>query len=424
MRPGRLRHPDRRCAFPTGKPDRAHLLLGYAVRVANGGVRVGVDVTPLLGQRTGVGQFVHSLVEGFADSTDVTLRRYCITARGWRSGGAQSSQRAPMPARPLRELWRRSNLPSIEWWTGPLDVVHGTNFVVPPSKQAVQLVSDLTTIRFPELCTPDTLQYPGLLKRAIARGAHIHTDSAFVAAEVIERFAIDPAKVHTIHLSVPNVVFGSSGDGDASDRSAKTVRTAETAEVEREAVGLTDKKTGAPYILAIGTIEPRKDYPSLLRAFASVATANPEIRLLIVGQTGWGESAFNQALAQLPKEVRARIDRKGYVAEVERTRLLRGAALLVYPSVYEGFGLPPLEAMGAGIPVVATTAGSLPEVLGDGALLVSPGDHEALAEAMQRVLMDSSVSVDLVRKGFERVAKFSPETMIDSFTQLYRALAP
>ncbi len=400
------------------------------MRVANGGVRVGVDVTPLLGQRTGVGQFVNSLIEGFPDSPDgndsihdrdngdVTLQRYCVTARGWRSGGARPSQRAPMPARPLRELWRRSNLAPIEWWTGPLDVVHGTNFVVPPAKRAVQLVSvhDLTTIRFSELCTPDTLQYPGLLKRAIARGAHIHTDSAFVAAEVIEHFAIDPVKVHTIHLSVPNAVLGGSVDADNSYRSANTLQT--------QAAGTAEKATGAPYVLAIGTIEPRKDYPSLLLAFAHLAYTNPDLRLLIVGQSGWGEPAFNHALAQLPKELRARIDRKGYVAEVDRTRLLRGAALLAYPSVYEGFGLPPLEAMAAGVPVVATAAGSLPEVLGDGALLVPPGDHVALAEAMQRVLTEPAFCAELVLKGSQRVANFSPETMINNFTQLYRSLAP
>jgi glycosyltransferase involved in cell wall biosynthesis len=371
------------------------------VAVANGVVRVGVDVTPLLGRRTGVGQFVTSLVEVFANHRAVALKPYSVTARGWRSPEVETSQRWPMPARPLRELWRRTNVAPIEWWTGPLDVVHGTNFVVPPSKRAVQLVSvhDMTTVRFPELCTRDTLQYPGLLRRAIARGAHVHTDSAFVAAEVVEHFAIDPAKIHTIHLCLP---------------------------VESQAAGHEVRKPslqGPPYLLAIGTIEPRKDYPSLLRAFALLAPSHHDLRLLIVGQTGWGEQAFSEALAQLPKEVSARIDRRGFVDDRERTNLLLGASLLVYPSVYEGFGLPPLEAMAAGVPVVATTAGSLPEILGDAALLVASGDHAALAEAIQRVLTDSDLAANLVEKGLVRAKNFSIEAMISRFTRLYQDLS-
>jgi glycosyltransferase involved in cell wall biosynthesis len=363
-------------------------------------VRVGVDVTPLLGRRTGVGQFVASLIEGFANNGAVALKPYSVTARGWRSRELETSQRWPMPARPLRELWRRTNAAPIEWWTGPLDVVHGTNFVVPPSKRAVQLVSvhDMSTVRFPELCTRDTLQYPGLLRRAIARGAHVHTDSAFVATEVVEHFAIDPAKVHTIHLGLP-ALGAAAGE-----------------------MFTTPSHKGPPYLLAIGTIEPRKDYPSLLRAFGLVAPSHPDLRLLIVGQTGWGEQAFAEALAQLPKEVSARIDRRGFVDDRERNNLLQGASLLLYPSVYEGFGLPPLEAMAAGIPVVATTAGSLPEILGDAALLVVPGDHVALAEAIQRVLMDSVLSSGLVEKGILRAADFTVDAMTHDFTRLYQDL--
>ena len=370
--------------------------------MANGVVRVGVDVTPLLGRRTGVGQFVSSLVEGFADSSAVELYRYSVTARGWQSPEANTSQRWPMPARPLRELWRRTNAAPIEWWTGAVDVVHGTNFVVPPSKRAVQLVSvhDMTTVRFPELCTADTLQYPALLERAIARGAHVHTDSAFVAAEVVEHFRIDPLKVHTIHLGLPVNALRVDRDSTPPSRSPEV----------------------PPYALAIGTIEPRKDYPSLLRAFALLASSDLHLRLLIVGQMGWGEQAFSEALAQVPEAVRARIECRGFVDEQQRIRLLRGASLLVYPSVYEGFGLPPLEAMAAGIPVVATTAGSLPEILGDAALLVAPGDHRALAEAMLSVRVDTRFSEDLVRNGYHRAALFTLEAMIEDFSRLYREL--
>jgi glycosyltransferase involved in cell wall biosynthesis len=371
----------------------------YAVRVANRAVRVGVDVTPLLGSRTGVGQFVGTLVDGFTGDAAVELCPFTVSARGWRSTSGKTSQRWPMPARPLRALWRKSNLPPIEWWTGSLDVVHGTNFVVPPSKRAVQLVSvhDMTTVRFPELCTPDTLQYPGLIARAVARGAHIHTDSVFVANEVIDHFAIERARVHTIHLGLP------------AKRAVISPCT------QREAVVGDESR----YVLAIGTVEPRKDYPTLLRAFGLLAANDPDLRLVIVGQSGWGERAFGEALALLPSKLSARIDRLGFVDEPERIRLLAGASLLVYPSVYEGFGLPPLEAMAAGIPVVATAVGSLPEVLGVGARFVPPANAEELAEAIHCVLSDSTIRAGLVSRGFEKAAQYTTNSMISRFSNLY-----
>ena len=374
----------------------------YAVRVANRAVRVGVDVTPLLGSRTGVGQFVGTLVDGFAGNAAVELCPFTVSVRGWRSTSGKTSQRWPMPARPLRALWRKSNLAPIEWWTGSLNVVHGTNFVVPPSKQAVQLVSvhDMAAVRFPKLCTPDTLQYPGLIARAVARGAHIHTDSVFVANEVIDHFAIEPARVHTIHLGLPPkshavnpCIPKHAGVGDA-----------------------------APYVLAVGTVEPRKDYPTLLRAFGLLAANDPDLRLVIVGQSGWGERAFGEALALLPPKVSARIDRLGFVDERERIRLLAGASLLVYPSVYEGFGLPPLEAMAAGVPVVATAVGSLPEILGDGARFVPPARVDELAEAILCVHSDSVVRAGLVSRGHQRAARYTTKAMIDGFSSLYSQL--
>ncbi len=139
------------------------------------------------------------------------------------------------------------------------------------------------------------------------------------------------------------------------------------------------------YLLAVGTVEPRKDLPLLVDAFdllESGSSGEPGLRLVIAGPDGWGADALTSAIARSP--VRDRIVRLGWVSDDQRVALLRGAAAMVFPSVYEGFGLPPLDAMATGTPVVATAAGAVPEVVGDAAVLVPPGDADALAEAIQR----------------------------------------
>jgi pimeloyl-ACP methyl ester carboxylesterase len=143
-------------------------------------LRVAVDTVPLLGPRTGIGMFTAALVEGLLERDDVEFRPWLASlwGRRWAKGIPGDVSRLPMPARTLRRVWLRSNRPALETWTGPVDVAHGTNYVVPPTRRAARLVSvhDLTPIRFPAMSTADTLQYPALLRRALATGAHAHTD--------------------------------------------------------------------------------------------------------------------------------------------------------------------------------------------------------------------------------------------------------
>ncbi len=154
-----------------------------------------------------------------------------------------------MPARPLHALWRRRDGPPLEWFIGTTDVVHGTNFLVPPTHRAAALVSvhDLTPLHHPELCNEATLAYPGLIGRALGRGAWVHTDSAFVAGEVVEAFGADPGRVRVVHPGVPDLP-------------------APTATETAAALARIPPGTGR-YCLAIGTAEPRKDLPGLVRAF-------------------------------------------------------------------------------------------------------------------------------------------------------------
>jgi glycosyltransferase involved in cell wall biosynthesis len=354
-------------------------------------LRVAIDTTPLIGARTGIGQFTAGLVDALAvRRDDVEIVPFEMTWRG-RTPGAK-----PLPARPMREVWRRSDRPPIEWWTGPVDVVHGTNYIVPPTKRASRLASvhDLTAVRFPELCTADTKQYPAFVQRAMRGGAHLHCDSQFIADEVIAWAKVDPARVHVVYPGIPAAPIVGAKSHD-----------------------------GPPYVLVLGTIEPRKDHGTLLRAFAELASSDPDLRLVVAGADGWGTASYETTLAALPATVRVRIDRHRDVDDAERDRLVAGARVLAYPSIYEGFGFPPLEAMSAGVPVVATKAGSLPEVLGDATSLVAVGDAAELAQQLLRAHTDEAWRADLITRGRTRAATFTWQRCAAEMVDVYRSLA-
>jgi glycosyltransferase involved in cell wall biosynthesis len=316
--------------------------------------------------------------------------------------GVGAVQRA-MPARPLTALWGRADLPPVEWFVGAVDVVHGTNFVVPPTRRAAQVVSvhDLTPLRHPELCNAATLAYPNLIARALRRGAWVHTDSAFVADEVVDAFGAPRDRVRTVWPGIPEL---------------PDVTAAEVAETRRRVL---PPETGS-YCLAVGTAEPRKDLPGLVRAFGATA-AGRDWSLVLAGPPGWGEEAVIRAIDSSAR--RARIVRTGWVDDRDLAALVVGADVLAYPSLYEGFGFPPLQAMRRGVPVVATRAGSLLEVLGDGALLVDPGDEDALSAALDACLVDTELRARLVSAGRRQAERYSWEQCGAGLESLYREAA-
>ena len=361
---------------------------------------VAIDATPLLGERTGIGVAVSGMVRELATRPDVALVGYGLTARGWAQMGAAlpigvRPSRGPMPAAALLRLWERLDHPPVEWWSGRVDVVHGTNFVVPPSRRAARLVSvwDLTAVRYPDMCTPTSRRYPTLIRRAIEQGAWVHTGSRWVATEIVEHFGIDPARVRVIPPGLEGATLSDLPD-------------------------LPDP-TAPPYLLGLGTVEPRKDFPGLVAAFDRLAADHRDLELHLAGPPGWGQDDLERAIARMAHGDRVR--RLGWVDDVGP--VLAGASVFVYPSRYEGFGLPPLEAMRVGVPVVATSVGSLPEVLGDAALLVPAGDPAALADAVHQVLTDESLRARLVGAGRRRVAAYSWQAAGDALVAVYRDLS-
>jgi glycosyltransferase involved in cell wall biosynthesis len=366
-------------------------------------LRVAVDAIPVLDERTGVGQFTAQLLHGLATRDDLETIGYAVTY----TGREQFAELVPpgirpatswVPARVAHAAWRRVPWPTIEHWTGRVDVVHATNFVAPPTRaRVVVTVHDLAFATMPELCRPETRSYGPLLRRALARGAVVHAVSDYVSEAVREHFAVPEDRVTRIYEGAAPMM--AAGDPAVGQRLAGSPR----------------------YVLAIGTIEPRKNLPRLVRAFDVVADGRTDTQLVVAGPDGWGTSAFAAAVAATSAPERVR--RLGYVTDQQRADLLAGASALAYPSLDEGFGHPPLEAMAAGVPVVAARAGALPEVTGDAAVLVDPTDDDALADALTRVLDDEALRTELIARGRARVDEFPWSRCIDELAGLYHRVA-
>lgn len=319
-------------------------------------MRVGLDCTPLLGQRTGIGRYTQSLLGALAGGPDeLVATAFTLRGRGGLSvPGGVAVRARPLPARGLQEAWARTELPPVEWLTGRLDVFHATNFVLPPLRRArgVVTVHDLAFLRMTETVSAASARYRALVPRSIRRASVVLTPSEAVADAVRETYAPTVPVVAVPHGVAP-AWAAAQPPSDAL----------------RAHLGLPSS-----YVLFVGTLEPRKDVRTLLAAHRLLPDAPP---LVLVGPPGWGEQ-LDVSGALTP----------GYLDEDDLRAVVAGASALVLPSRDEGFGLPLLEAMAAGTPVVASDLPVLREVGGDLATYAPVGDAEGFAEALRAVLAD------------------------------------
>jgi glycosyltransferase involved in cell wall biosynthesis len=357
-------------------------------------LRVAFDVGPLAGPRTGVGHAVAAMRDSLAAVEDLELVEYLVS---FRSTPPPGTRRLPVPALLTNRLWAIADRPRVDRLVGRPDVVHGTNYVVPPSRvPQVVSVYDCWFLRNPAQAGADVHRAGRVLRRAIARGATVHASSAATAAELSDLFP--GCRVETILLAALPV------PEPAPDPPLPV---------------LADR----PYIAAIGTLERRKNLPALVEAFGLLAAERDEIMLVLAGADGDDRQAVNAAIDQLDPATAQRVVMTGRVDEAARSWLIRNAAVLAYPSLDEGFGFPLLDAMQVGVPIVASNRGSIPEICGSAGLLSNPDDAAGIAGNLVQAAFDDAVRARLRAAAATQLAAFSWQRCAADLAALYRRLA-
>lgn len=360
-------------------------------------VRIGLNAVPILSPLTGVGQYTYRLI---------TELQQVLPQRPWLFYGTdwgQEIRTAAAPgARGLNNAIKRfvphphlvtRFLKQARFSTGArkhaIDLYHEPAFLAYRFRgPTIVTVHDLSWIRHPETHPGERLRemnrfMPGVIDRA----AHILVDSEFVRQEVMGYYGVPGDRVTTVLLGVGQE-FQPRGEAECLPVLAR--------------FGLQYRR----YQLAVGTLEPRKNLSTVIEAFSMLPDAvRKQFPLVIAGLKGWGMESLPERLAGMMS--RGEVRMLGYVAQDELPAIYAGAQLLAYPSLYEGFGLPPLEAMACGVPVIASRRASLPEVVGEAGLMVEPLDTEAIARNMQVLIEDAALHATLSRAGRERAQMFT-----------------
>jgi glycosyltransferase involved in cell wall biosynthesis len=367
---------------------------------------VAFDVTPLLTFRTGIGQSVQetwAALNGLDPGPD--LIPYALGLRAKVNGAGLPAGIRPVraPTRLLLAMWSRSDHPGLNRSFRGADVVHATNYVIPPTRiPTLATINDVGFVLDPGSADSVVGTFPALLRRALARGAYVHVTTHQVAAEVDEHFGpglISSGRITVVPFGIPPVPSG----GPLPASLAAQVK--------------------APYVLAVGRHEPRKNLPRLVHAFGEVAREEADLLLVIAGPDGRGTPALTASIADLAPDLRNRVRSVGPVPPAALGTLLAGATALAYPSLYEGFGFPPLEAMTVGVPVLVGRGGAVSEVTGPAAEQVDPLDVSDLAAGLRRVVFDQERRAELIASGRRHAATYTWERTARGFAELYERLA-
>ena len=361
-------------------------------------MRILVDYRPALRARTGVGEYMHQLVRAYARATrdEVT-----IFTSSWKDRPAAGLAAAlgvhvvdrRIPVRVLNYLWHRGGWPPIETVAGRYDVVHAPHPLLIPARHAAQVITihDLFFLSDPERTRGEIRRdYPALAASHARRAHAVVTSTEYGRGLVTQQLGVPADRVYVCRPGAP--AWRSLGRAPNIPRGG--------------------------CVLFVGTLEPRKNVGALLDAYARLRQRRPSAPPLVIAGRATPEAAgWLRRIAEPP--LAGHVRHLGYVPDEEREALYASARVLVLPSLDEGFGLTVLEAMSAGIPVVASNRGSLPEVTGGAATLLDPTDVDGLAAALEQIVEDDGVAADRARAGLAQAATFTWDAAAATLRQAY-----
>jgi glycosyltransferase involved in cell wall biosynthesis len=372
---------------------------------------ITIDYTPAYEQGGGIGRYVRELVNALANQQPDDYRYKLFVAGGtalpplphpdfrW-----QSTRLTP---KWLARIWHRARIPlPVEALVGSTALYHATDFTLPPTlprTRTLLTVHDLSFVRVPEAASPSLKAYlDAVVPRSVRRADHVLADSQATKNDLIDLYQT-PAEKITVLLSGVDNHFHRITDSSLLLTMRIKYRLGER-----------------PYILSVGTVQPRKNYIRVVQALHWLREHGYDLSLVIVGGKGWLDAPIYATIRDL--NLTHYVHFTGFADEADLPALYSGAVCVALPSLYEGFGIPVLEGMACGVPVVTSNISSLPEIAGDAALTIDPYDLDALTATLVKLIDDIALRETLIARGLTRAAQFTWDASATHLRQVYTSL--